>query len=58
MLTIEDTSYPLTPGLYSLIFNKIPKSYTENNLKTYKAILINTSTHLIADGTNIKKNWK
>jgi hypothetical protein len=52
---IEDTSYPLTQGLCSLIFSKAPKLYTENDLKTYKSILIQTSAHLTSDGKKIKK---
>jgi len=48
-LTIEDTAYPLTRGLSSLIFLKIPKSYTADDLNTYKTILIQTSAHLILD---------
>ena len=54
-LTIEDTSYPLTQGLGNLIFSKSPKLYTKNDLKTYKSILTQTSAHLTADGTKIKR---
>lgn len=54
-LTIEDTSYPLTQGLGNLIFSKNPKLYTKNDLKTYKSILTQTSAHLTADGTKIKR---
>ncbi|KAE9526212.1 hypothetical protein AGLY_013843 [Aphis glycines] len=54
-LTIEDTSYPLTQGLGNLIFSKSPKLYTKNDLETYKSILIQTSAHLTADGTKIKR---
>jgi len=54
-LIIEDTSYPLTQGLCSLIFSKTPKLYTENDLKIYKSILVQTSAHLTSDGKKIKK---
>ncbi|KAE9530111.1 hypothetical protein AGLY_011573 [Aphis glycines] len=54
-LTIEDSSYPITPGLGNLIFSKSPKLYTSNDLKTYKSILNKTSAHLTADGSKIKK---
>uniref|UniRef100_A0A2S2PS91 DUF8207 domain-containing protein n=1 Tax=Schizaphis graminum TaxID=13262 RepID=A0A2S2PS91_SCHGA len=54
-LTIEDSSYPITPGLGNLIFSKSPKLYTNNDLKTYKSILNQTSAHLTADGKKIKK---
>lgn len=54
-LTIENTSYPLTQGLGNLIFSKSPKLYTENDLKTYKSILNQTSAHLTVDGKKIKK---
>ncbi|KAF0689186.1 Uncharacterized protein FWK35_00031703, partial [Aphis craccivora] len=51
-LTIEDSSYPITPGLGNLIFLKSPKLYTNKDLKTYKSILNQTSAHLKADGGN------
>ncbi|KAE9543567.1 hypothetical protein AGLY_002367 [Aphis glycines] len=54
-LTIEDSSYPITLGLGNLIFSKSPKLYTNNDLKTYKSILNQTSAHLTADGSKIKK---
>ncbi|KAE9524246.1 hypothetical protein AGLY_015285, partial [Aphis glycines] len=54
-LTIEDSSYPITPGLGNLIFSKSPKLYTNKDLKTYKSILNQTSAHLTADGSKIKK---
>ena len=54
-LTIEDTSYPLTRGLSSLLFSKTPKSYTADDLKTYKTILTQTSAHLTLDEKKIKK---
>ncbi|KAE9521979.1 hypothetical protein AGLY_017612 [Aphis glycines] len=54
-LTIEDSSYPITPGLGNLIFSKSPKLYTSNDLKTYKSILNKTSAHITADGSKIKK---
>ena len=54
-MIIEDTSYPITQGLGNLIFSKSPKLYTNNDLKTYKSILNQTSAHLTADGSKIKK---
>ena len=54
-LIIEDTSYPLTQGLVSLIISKTPKIYTTDDLNTYKRILIQTSAHFTSDGKKIKK---
>ncbi|KAL4104991.1 hypothetical protein QTP88_020266 [Uroleucon formosanum] len=54
-LIIEDTSYPLTQGLVSLIISKSPKIYTTDDLNTYKRILIQTSAHLTSDEKKIKK---
>jgi len=54
-LIIEDTSYPLTQGLVSLIISKTPKIYTTDDLNTYKRILIQTSAHLTSDEKKIKK---
>jgi len=55
ILIIEDTSYPLTQGLISLIISKTPKIYTTDDLNTYKRILIQTSAHLTSNGKKIKK---
>jgi len=57
-VTIEDTSYQITQGLGNLIFSKNPKLYTNNDLRTYKFILTQTSAHLTADGKKIKKRRK
>ncbi|KAE9536194.1 hypothetical protein AGLY_007417 [Aphis glycines] len=54
-IIVDDTTYPLTQGLCSLIFSKAPKLYTENDLKTYKSILIQTSAHLTSNSKQIKK---
>lgn len=54
-INIKDLSYPLTPGLVELLFSRYPMQYTDNDLKTYKLILIQTSAHLTQDGTKIKK---
>lgn len=54
-IIVDDTTYLLTQGLCSLIFSKAPKLYTENDLKTYKSILIQTSAHLTSDSKQIKK---
>lgn len=34
-LIIDDTSYPLTQGLISLIISKTPKIYTEDDISVY-----------------------
>lgn len=52
---IKDTSYQLTPGLVELLCSRYPMQYTDNDLNTYKEILIQTSAHLTQDGTKIKK---
>ncbi|KAL4091148.1 hypothetical protein QTP88_025885 [Uroleucon formosanum] len=54
-LIIEDTPYPLTQGLVSLIISKTPKIYTTDELNAYKRILIQTSAHLTSDEKKIKK---
>ncbi len=54
-IIVDDTTYPLTQGLCSLIFSKAPKLYTENDLKTYKSILIQTSAYLTSNSKQIKK---
>lgn len=48
-LLIEENTYPLTPGIVRLLFNKNPKSYTEQDLETYRSILVQTSAHLTLD---------
>jgi len=53
-LHIEDVEYPLTPGLVRLIFLKHSTQFTEYDLSVYKKILIQTSAHLILDGSKIK----
>lgn len=45
-LLVEENTYPLTPDLIRLLFNKNPTSYTEQDLDTYKIILIQTSAYL------------
>ncbi|EGI67287.1 hypothetical protein G5I_04136 [Acromyrmex echinatior] len=42
-----DTDYKGTPGLYELIFKKIPNDaiYIENDKETYKCILLMTNAH-------------
>ena len=54
-LIIDGTTYPLTPGLVRLLFYKHSTVYTENDLETYKKILIQTSAHLTLNGTKIRK---
>jgi hypothetical protein len=53
-LIIQDTTYPLTYGIISLIFSKQPKLYTDSDLEVYKSILIQTSAHLTTDGSKVK----
>jgi hypothetical protein len=55
ILRFDDHSYTLTPGLEQLLFSKNPKLYTHQDLKSYKQILIQTSAHLTADGSRIRK---
>ena len=55
MLIIEDNSYSLTQGLEQLLFSKNPKLYTRQDLESYKQILIQTSAHLTAAGSRIRK---
>ncbi|KAF0712107.1 Uncharacterized protein FWK35_00029830 [Aphis craccivora] len=40
---------------FNIYFSKSPKLYTNKDLKTYKSILNQTSAHLTADGSKIKK---
>lgn len=54
-IIIKDASYELTPGLADLLFSRYPMQYSDNDLNTYKEILIQTSAHLTQDGTKIKK---
>ena len=53
-IVIERTAYPSSSGLIQLIFLKNPRIYTDNDLKIYKSILIQTSVHLTTDGSKIK----
>jgi len=52
----DDYLYSITPGLIELLFAKSPATnkYTQNDLKKYKRILIQTSAHRTADGTRIR----
>jgi hypothetical protein len=38
-ITVNDTFYKTTPGLYQLLFKNNPKNYTQEDLYTYKTIL-------------------
>ena len=50
-IIIADKVYKGTPGLFELIFKKHPSSiFTENDLKTYKAMLLQTKAHLTKEG--------
>lgn len=45
-LTINKKTYELTSGLHSLVFEKVPKEYTNADLKSYHKILMQTNAHL------------
>ena len=45
-IIIGDTPYKGTQGLWELITLKKPKEYTQDDLDTYKAILLQTNGHL------------
>jgi len=55
IISFDGQSYTLTPGLEQLLFSKNPKLYTRQDLESYKQILIQTSAHLTADGSRIRK---
>ncbi|XP_011858311.1 PREDICTED: uncharacterized protein LOC105555879 [Vollenhovia emeryi] len=46
-MIIDGTRYVGTPGLYELIFKRLPDDlvYTKNDLQTYKSILLTTNAH-------------
>ncbi|KAL4153305.1 hypothetical protein QTP88_001157 [Uroleucon formosanum] len=54
-ILVDDTTYPTTLGIFQLLFLKNPLIYTDNDLKIYKSVLIQTSAHLTANGLTIKK---
>lgn len=50
-IIIRDKRYKGTPGLFELIFKKHPNNiFTEDDLKTYKEMLIQTKAHVGKDG--------
>lgn len=51
-IIIADTTYKPTPGLYDLLFKRLPNDeiYNNEDLKAYKDILVKTNAH--------KKNYK
>src|SRR5436190_4023208 len=57
-IIIDDTPYKGRQGLWELITLKTPKEYTQNDLDTYKAILLQTNGHLknYKDGAHIAAN--
>jgi len=57
-IIIGDTPYKGTQGLWELITLKKPKEYTQNDLDTYKAILLQTNGHLknYKDGAQMSSN--
>lgn len=53
---IDGVRYKGTPGLFELIFKKHPSNtFTQNDLKTYKTMLMYTKAHVSEDG-KIKSN--
>jgi len=54
-ILVDDITYPTTSGIFQLLFLKNPLIYTDNDLKIYKSVLIQTSAHLTANGLTIKK---
>jgi len=54
IIIIDESSYPTTSGIIQLLFLKNPTIYTDNDLKVYKSILIQTSAHLTASGSKIR----
>ncbi len=59
VLTIESDKYPLTPGLLSLLTRKAPMGYTEDDLHTYKNMLVQTNAHRTVSGNiRSKKSHK
>src|SRR5436190_9244078 len=57
-IIIGDTLYKGTQGLWELITLKKPKEYTQDDLDTYKTILLQTNGHLknYIDGAQISAN--
>src|SRR5436190_17417050 len=57
-IIIDDTHYKGTQGLWELITLKKPREYTQNDLDTYKAILLQTNGHLknYKDGAQMSSN--
>lgn len=54
IILIDEHSYPTTSGIIQLLFLKKPTIYTDNDLKVYKSILVQTSAHLTASGLKIR----
>lgn len=42
---IQNKRFKGTSGLYELLFKKVPRGYTKNDLKEYKEILLKTNAH-------------
>jgi len=49
---INDKAWPLTPGLYSLLFHKKPQNYDTAERQTYKEILMLTNAHKVNYDSN------
>src|SRR5436190_103224 len=57
-IIVGDTPYKGTQGLWELITLKKPKEYTQDDLDTYKKLLLQTNAHLknYKDGAQISSN--
>lgn len=44
-ISVKGKVYKGTPGLYELLFMKLPKNYNEDDLMQYKSILLATNAH-------------
>ncbi len=59
VVTVLGKDYSLTPGLLSLLTRKNPVGYDENDLQTYKMLLLQTNAHKTASGNvRSKKSHK
>lgn len=55
LIRSKKAEFPLTDGLLQLIFLKSPFQYSNQDLETYKSILVKTSAHLTADRSKMKQ---
>ena len=62
-IVVDGDTYKGTSGLWSLIFHKVPKSFTRKDMKEYKKLVsqtnVMTNPHNEVKGkTNLKNTWK